>query len=138
AGGGRFQLFQPAMYEAAARHMQLTGALRHALEDEQFVLHFQPVVDLVTGEVSSMEALLRWRHPELGLLRPKEFIPVAEESGLIVQLGSWVLHEACRAAASWPHQTALNVNLSGVQLADASVVDDVSNALRESGLDPAR
>src|SRR3954451_7988009 len=138
AGGGRFQMFQPAMFEAAARHMELTAAMRQALARNEFVLHYQPIVDVMTGKVTSMEALARWRHPELGLLRPKEFIPVAEESGIIVQLGSWVLHEACRAAASWPHQTALNVNLSGVQLADASVVDDVSNALRESGLDPAR
>src|SRR5436305_2098913 len=138
AGGGRFQMFQAAMYTAAARQMELTAAMSDALDDEQFELHFQPVVDVETGRVTSMEALARWHHPQLGLLRPKEFIPVAEESGLIVRLGSWVLHEACRAAAAWPHQTALNVNLSGVQLADAGVVDDVSSALRESGLDPAR
>jgi len=138
AGGSRFQMFQHAMFEAAAREMELTAALRRALERDEFVLHYQPIVDVMTGQVTSMEALARWRHPQLGLLRPKEFIPVAEESGLIVRLGSWVLHEACRAAAEWPNQTALNVNLSGGQLADAGVVDDVSSALAESGLDPAR
>ena len=138
AGGGRFQMFQPAMVEAAARQMELTAAMRRALDRGEFVLHYQPIVDVVTGKVTSMEALARWRHPELGLLRPKEFIPLAEDSGLIVALGSWVLHEACREAAAWPDGTALNVNLSGVQLEDSSVVDDVSRALRESGLDPSR
>jgi len=138
AGGGRFQMFQEAMFEAAARQMELTAALRHALDRDEFVLHYQPIVDLMTGQVTSMEALARWRHPQLGLLRPKEFIPVAEESGLIVRLGSWVLHEACRAAAAWPDRTALNVNLSGVQLADPGVVDDVNSALSASGLDPSR
>jgi diguanylate cyclase (GGDEF)-like protein len=138
AGGGRFQLFQPAMFEAAARHMQLTAALRHALEADQFVLHFQPVVDVATGEVTSMEALARWRHPDLGLLRPKEFIPVAEESGLIVELGAWVLREACGAAAAWPGSAGVSVNLSGVQLADPAVVEHVKGALLSSGLDPSR
>ncbi|HMC67908.1 MAG TPA: EAL domain-containing protein, partial [Mycobacteriales bacterium] len=138
AGGGRFQMFQAAMYEAAARQMELTAAMRRALDRDEFVLHYQPIVDVMTGKVTSMEALARWRHPQLGLLRPKEFIPVAEESGLIVQLGSWVLREACRAAAAWPADMSLNVNLSGVQLENASVVDDVSSALRESGLEPSR
>jgi EAL domain-containing protein (putative c-di-GMP-specific phosphodiesterase class I) len=137
-GGGRLQLFEPAMYAAAARQMELTAALRHAVDEQQFVLHFQPVVDVMSGRVTSMEALVRWRHPDLGLMLPNEFIPVAEDSGLIIPLGAWVLREACLAAALWPEETGVNVNLSGAQLADPAVVDHVRDALRLSGLAPSR
>ena len=126
------------MYTAAARQMELTAAMSDALDDEQFELHFQPVVDVETGRVTSMEALARWHHPQLGLLRPKEFIPVAEESGLILALGAWVLREACAAAALWTGNTGVNVNISGAQLADPNIVEQVREALRGSGLDPSR
>src|SRR5262249_43832130 len=86
AGGGRYQTFQPAMHAAALRQMELSAALRSAVDDEQIVLHYQPIVDLADGRVGAMEALARWNHPELGLLSPAEFIPLAEDSGLIVAL----------------------------------------------------
>ena len=136
-GGGRLQVFQPAMYAAAARQMELTAALRTSIDAQQFVLHYQPVVTLADGAIRSVEALTRWIHPELGVMSPLEFIPIAEDSGLIVELGAWVMQEACRTAAPWP-DVGINVNLSGRQLADPHIVDHVRRALRESGLPPER
>jgi EAL domain-containing protein (putative c-di-GMP-specific phosphodiesterase class I) len=118
--------------------MELTAALRQGLEQDQFLLHYQPIVDLATGHVTAMEALVRWQHPELGMLSPTEFIPVAEESGLIVPLGAWVLMQACTAMAGWSPTAGVSVNLSGVQLADPQVVVHVRDALRVSGLQPSR
>jgi diguanylate cyclase (GGDEF)-like protein/PAS domain S-box-containing protein len=139
AGGGRLQVFKPEMYAVAARQMELTASLRRALDEQQFVLHFQPVVDLSDGRVTGMEALTRWAHPELGLMSPLEFIPIAEDSGVIVELGAWVLREACMSAAAWPDPTGkVNVNLSGRQLADPDIVEHVRSALRVSGLAPSR
>jgi len=144
AGGGVYQVFQPAMYAAALRQMELLAALRHALDDEQFVVHYQPIIGLEHGGVVGMEALLRWSHPELGLLDPGEFIPVAEESGLIVPIGAWVLREACAAMTRWaadngdPGAGWVNVNLSGRQLADPNIVEHVRDALASSGLAPQR
>jgi len=139
AGGGRLQVFKPEMYAVAARQMELSASLRRAIDEQQFVLHFQPVVDLSDGRVTGMEALTRWVHPELGLMSPLEFIPIAEDSGLIVELGAWVLREACMAAAGWPDPAGkVNVNLSGRQLADPDIVEHVRCALRVSGLAPSR
>ena len=137
AGGGRFQRFRPAMYEAAARQMELTAAMREALDRGEFLLHFQPIVDLETGQPVSMEVLTRWSHPRLGLMSPAEFIPVAEESGLILRLGAWVLREACLTAAAWA-TGGVNVNISARQLADPGIVHDVQRALLDSGLTPER
>ena len=137
-GGGRFKVFQPAMHAAAARQLEITAAMRHGLARGEFVLHFQPVVDVASGAVTSLEALVRWRHPELGLLQPAEFIPIAEDAGLILELGAWVLHESCVAAASWPTDAGVNVNISGRQLADPRIVDRVREALVFSGLEPSR
>jgi diguanylate cyclase (GGDEF)-like protein/PAS domain S-box-containing protein len=139
AGGGRMQVFETAMYATAARQMELTGSLRRAIQEEQFVLHYQPVVDASDGRVVSMEALTRWEHPALGLMSPVEFIPVAEESGVIVELGAWVLREACAAAARWPDDVGrVNVNLSGRQLADPDVVEHVRDALLSAQLPASR
>jgi diguanylate cyclase (GGDEF)-like protein/PAS domain S-box-containing protein len=135
-GGGRYQVFQPAMYAAALRQMEVSAALRQALDGEQFVLHYQPIVELGTGDVVGMEALLRWSHPELGLLDPAEFIPVAEDSGLIVPIGAWVLREACAALTPWDGR--VNVNLSGRQLADPNIVEQVRDALAAANLPPQR
>jgi diguanylate cyclase (GGDEF)-like protein/PAS domain S-box-containing protein len=139
-GGGRFEFSRPAMYAAAVRQMELSAALRRSLDRDEFVLRYQPIVDLGDGAVVGMEALIRWSHPELGLLDPVEFVPVAEDSGLIVPIGSWVLGEACAAAMRWTTPTGetsegrINVNLSGRQLADPDIVEHVGNALSESGL----
>ena len=144
AGGNRFQVFRPAMHAAALRQMELSAALRQALGEDQFVLHYQPLIGLDNGEVVGMEALLRWSHPELGLLDPGEFIPVAEESGLIVPIGAWVLREACTVMTRWtapdgrPGDGWVNVNLSGRQLADPGIVEHVRDALTASGLAPHR
>jgi EAL domain-containing protein (putative c-di-GMP-specific phosphodiesterase class I) len=132
------------MYAAAVRQMELTAAMRQSLDTSQFVVHYQPIIDLTDGSVVSMEALLRWSHPELGLLSPAEFIPLAEESGLIVPIGAWVLREACTAAMQWttatgePFAGMVNVNLSGRQLADPDIVDHVRRALLVSGLPAER
>jgi EAL domain-containing protein (putative c-di-GMP-specific phosphodiesterase class I) len=104
-------------------------------------LEFQPLVDLATGHVRQAEALIRWEHPARGLLRPDAFVPLAEEAGLVLPLGRWVLREACRQATSWPgaggrNSAAVNVNLSSVQLRDPGLVREVIGALHESGLDP--
>jgi EAL domain-containing protein (putative c-di-GMP-specific phosphodiesterase class I) len=144
AGGGRYQVFQPAMHAAALRQMELSAALRQAIDGDQFVLHYQPIIELDDGSVVGMEALLRWSHPELGLLDPAEFVPVAEDSGLIVPIGAWVLREACAAMARWtdadgaPGAGWVNVNLSGRQLADPNIVEHVRDALADSGLSAQR
>jgi diguanylate cyclase (GGDEF)-like protein/PAS domain S-box-containing protein len=138
AGGGRFEVFQPAMYAAALRQMELSAALQQALDGEQFVLHYQPIVGLDTGAVVGVEALLRWSHPELGLLDPAEFIPVAEDSGLIVPIGAWVLRAACTAMTRWTGGGRVNINLSSRQLADPNIVEHVRDALAVSGLAPQR
>jgi diguanylate cyclase (GGDEF)-like protein/PAS domain S-box-containing protein len=125
--------------EAMGRH-RIRNALHQATERLEFTLHFQPQIDLASGQVIGAEALLRWRHPELGFVPPVDFIPVAEESGLIVPIGEWVLHEACRQAVAWqaPGQPPLSVavNISAVQFARGDLEDTVRRALAASGLAP--
>jgi ammonium transporter, Amt family len=124
--------------------LELSAALRQALDSDQFVVQYQPIVELANGSVVGMEALLRWSHPELGLLEPAEFVPVAEESGLIVPIGAWVLNEACAVVTRWNAADGttgggwVNVNLSGRQLADPNIVERVRDALAASGLAPQR
>lgn len=124
------------------RHtLDLENALRKALENQELSLHYQPKVDLKTGQVNGCEALLRWHHPELGLVSPGQFIPLAEETGLIVPIGSWVIEEACRQSLAW--QTAglpplrIAVNLSARQLQQGDLATMVNNLLDQTGLDPA-
>ena len=144
AGGGRLALFQPAMRERAARRGNMESELRQALEQQQILVVYQPLVDLVDGRCTSVEALVRWQHPERGLVSPVEFIGLAEETGLIHALGEFVLMTACRQFVHWaqtlagaaPHQVA--VNLSRAQLTDPGVVDTVRHALASSGLDARR
>jgi len=139
-GKSRFQFYTRSMNEAAMERVTLEGQLRHGLEREQFELHYQPIIDLRTGRLSGAEALLRWRHPELGLVRPDVFIRIAEETGLIVPLGAWVLRTACRAACAWQERAAgpvaVSVNLSGRQFREEKLGDVVARALAESGLHP--
>jgi len=143
-GKGQHQVFLPGMDLAAWKRLELEAELRAALEDGQFELYYQPILDLDSGAVSELEALVRWDHPTRGLLPPAEFIPVAEETGLIVPLGRLVLDQACRQLAAWsPDQhgeppLGVSVNLSARQLRDPDLPGQVASVLASSGLDPAR
>jgi diguanylate cyclase (GGDEF)-like protein len=142
-GRGGYEIFDSAMRARAAEHMQMENDLRRALERDELVLHYQPIVGLRDGSIVALEALLRWRHPEHGLTNPSVFIPVAEESGLIVPIGRWVVQEACNRVAEWQtiHPDAapvrISVNLSGRQVGDPQLLPTVSAAVEESGIDPA-
>ncbi len=137
-GQGRFCFFEPAMNARMHQRQRLERDLRKALTEQQFVLFFQPVIRLATGAIAGFEALVRWRHPERGLVSPAEFIPVAEETGLIGPLGRWVLDQACAEASQWPHGTKVAVNVSPKQLADRQFPEIVEASLRRSGLCPSR
>lgn len=136
-GRGAYQLFEPEMEEQARSRHALEQDLRGALEANQFHLVFQPQVRLDTTELTGFEALLRWKHPTRGFVSPAEFIPIAEENGLIVPIGEWVLRTACATAASWP-DLAIAVNLSPVQFRSRGLVAMVTSALAEAGLPPQR
>jgi diguanylate cyclase (GGDEF)-like protein len=137
-GGGVLRFFEPVMDAQIQARRALEADLRRAVEMKQFHLAYQPQVDTDRGTVCSFEALLRWQHPVRGAVSPGEFIPMAEETGLIVPLGNWVLAQACRDAASWPAGINVAVNVSAVQFAEGSLVREVTRALSESGLDPTR
>ena len=143
AGKGRAATFQPEMHAATVGRLELLADLRTAIEHDELRLHYQPTVDLSSGAVTGVEALVRWQHPVRGLISPAHFIPLAEESGLVVPLGRWVLVRACREAVTWPltpgaRPISIAVNLSTRHLSDPSMVDDVRLALAESGLEPSR
>jgi diguanylate cyclase (GGDEF)-like protein/PAS domain S-box-containing protein len=132
------RFFEPAMDASAKARRSLERDLRQALVDGGFELHYQPLVDLGSNEVTGCEALLRWRHPERGMVSPAEFIPAAEDTGLIVELGEWVLRTACAEAASWPDHIRVAVNVSPVQLKYQSLALKVVSALADSGLPASR
>jgi EAL domain-containing protein (putative c-di-GMP-specific phosphodiesterase class I) len=143
AGQGGYERYDPGMHTQLVDRMQLEADLRRALDKGELFLHYQPTIELASGQIVGAEALCRWKHPTRGLVPPTEFIPLAEASGLIQRLGAWVLREACRQATVWqqadPHRErplTLSVNLSGKQLQHTEVVEDVVEALRESGLPP--
>ena len=108
------------------------------MQSDELELHYQPLVDLASGEVTGFEALMRWQHPERGMIPPVEFIPVAEETGLIAPLGAWVLRQACADAARWPRHVKVAVNLSPVQFRHGNLLAQVMDALQASGLSPQR
>jgi len=137
-GRGRYRFFEPDMNARVQARRMLELDLRQAMADQAFEVFYQPLMNLDTRTVCGFEALLRWHHPERGMVSPSEFIPIAEEIGLIVPLGEWVLRHACCAAATWPAGLKVAINLSPVQFGSRSLVEDVRTALAESGLPPAR
>lgn len=138
AGRNDFRVFEPELTAAADHQKQMELELRQALSQNQFELHYQPIVDVGSGRIRSMEAFVRWRHPSRGLLAPDQFLPVAETSGLIVPLGEWILQQACADAVNWPTHIAIAVNVSNIQFRKDNVFDVILCALVESGLSPER
>jgi diguanylate cyclase (GGDEF)-like protein/PAS domain S-box-containing protein len=132
------RFFEPAMDASAKARLALEQDLRQALVDGGFEIHYQPLVDLRSDQVTGCEALLRWRHPERGMISPADFIPVAEDTGLINELGEWVLRTACAEAATWPSHIRLAVNVSPVQLKCQTLALKIAGALAASGLAPSR
>jgi EAL domain-containing protein (putative c-di-GMP-specific phosphodiesterase class I) len=141
AGKGRFEIFDDQMRAAVVARLHTESALRRALQRGELRLHYQPEIDVDAQRVIGFEALVRWQHPTRGLLAPKEFIPLAEETGLIVPIGEWVLREACADAATWPRfagdaPLTLSVNLSVRQFHQPDLVASVRAVLQDTGTDP--
>jgi diguanylate cyclase (GGDEF)-like protein/PAS domain S-box-containing protein len=142
-GKARYQVFERAMHTAVLERLELKADLQRAVEAGEFILYYQPVIVLRTGAVSGVEALVRWQHPERGLIRPMEFIPLAEETGLIVRIGKWILEEACQKGVSlqekFPQHPPLtmSVNISAHQLQHPGLIDEVRDALRMTRMDAA-
>ena len=137
-GRNRYATFEPVLGQAVVEKHVLEHELRRALTHSEFELHFQPIVDTKTLKMCSAEALIRWRHPKKGLIAPDQFIPFAEESGLILKIGEWVLQTACNEAVKWPPSMKVAVNLSAVQLRSAALLDQIMCVLAETGLPPER
>ncbi len=133
-----FEFYAPQMDADARLRHELEVDLRDAVANNEFVLHYQTIVDVQSRRVCGAEALVRWNHPKRGLLAPDRFIPIAEEHGLIIPIGEWILRQACRDAAAWPEHVRLAVNLSAVQFRSGNLLTCVTEALVESGLGPAR
>jgi diguanylate cyclase (GGDEF)-like protein/PAS domain S-box-containing protein len=143
-GGSRCEVFDEAMHSRAVNRLKLEAELREALEKRQFRLHYQPIVNLESRQITAFEALLRWQHPGQGLISPYKFIEAAEDRGLLVLTGQWAISEACKQLRSWDAEIpsmgamSISVNLSAKQLADAHFVSDVEKTLRDTGVAPAR
>lgn len=139
-GKARYELFDKNMHTQAVAQLQLESDLRRAIEREELSLHYQPILSLADERLSRFEALLRWQHPQRGLISPAEFVPIAEETGLILELGKWALREACRQMRHWQvlgfldESAAISVNLSSKQFVQAGLVDQVKEILAETGL----
>jgi diguanylate cyclase (GGDEF)-like protein len=137
-GRGVYRFFEPEMDARMQARRRLELDLRRALAEDQFLLHYQPVMDVERGQVTCFEALLRWRHPERGMISPGEFIPLTEDIGLIVPLGEWILRQACRDAAAWPENIKVAVNLSPVQFRSNRLIEAVITALAVGKLPASR
>ena len=141
-GSARCELFDAEMRAGALRRLEVERELRQALERDELVLHYQPVIALRSGEITGLEALVRWRHPERGLLDPGDFVPIAEDSGLIEPIGRWVQESACRQVLEWhelrPDQRPfdVSVNLSARQVTHRDLAGSISEILSLTGLDP--
>ena len=135
-GRGTYRFFEPEMNTRMKARRELEMDLRNALAGRKFELHYQPLVNLETKEVNAFEALLRWNHPVRGVISPADFIPIAEETGLIVPLGEWVLKTACAEAANWPDHIKIAVNLSPAQLNNRNLLAVVAEAIEQSGMSP--
>jgi diguanylate cyclase (GGDEF)-like protein/PAS domain S-box-containing protein len=142
-GRGCYEVFDAGMHTSIVERLRLETDLRHAVEGNGFILHYQPIMDLTTERVMGFEALVRWKHPTRGLIPPLEFIPLAEEIGLIVPLGQWILKEACRQAKEWQEHfpfyppLKISVNISSKQFSHPDLLSHVAEAIRESGIDPS-
>ena len=141
-GKARYEVFDKSMNAPAQERMDLELDLRNAVTRGEFTLHYQPVVDLPTGRITEVEALVRWKHPQRGLLFPADFVGLSEETGLIVPLGRWVLHEACRQTRQWQLASsgtplAISVNISARQLQQPGLVEEIAAVLRDTRLDPS-
>ena len=137
SGRDTYRFFSEKMNLDAQEQLHLQGQLRNAVKNQEFVLHYQPQIDIETGRIVGAEALVRWQHPEMGLIPPGKFIPLAERSGLVIQMGEWVLNEACRQAQVWRENGSpllVAVNLSALQFKRGNLLETVVNALKKSGL----
>ena len=137
-GGGVHHFFEKEMDRQAQKRRDMELDLRRAFSNGEFELHYQPLVDLAQDRITGFESLLRWHHPEKGMISPADFIPVAEDLGLIVNLGEWVLRQACAEAVKWPDDIKIAVNLSPIQFRNRNLVQLVIAALAQSGLSPSR
>ncbi len=144
AGKGRYQVYEPTMHDTALQRLELKADLQRAVDNGEFVLHYQPVIELEAGRIEGLEALVRWQHPARGLVAPLDFIPLAEETGLIVPIGRWVLREACTQARALQERYSLMppihmaVNLSARQLQRPEIVGEIAETLMQTRLDPER
>lgn len=140
-GTGTYQFYAPQMSAQGVERLRLEGALRHAMERGELVLHYQPKMNLRTQGIVGVEALMRWQHPELGMISPLQFIPIAEENGLIEAMGKWALERACADARAWQERglpaVQMSVNLSPRQLGSLTLLADVGTILKDTGLDPS-
>jgi PAS domain S-box-containing protein/diguanylate cyclase (GGDEF)-like protein len=143
-GKGCSAVFDASMHAHALARLELEADLRRGIERQELLLHYQPIVSLFTGRLTGFEALVRWNHPQMGLVSPGNFIPAAEETGLILPLGNWVLREACRQLACWEKQfpsascLTMSVNLAGLQLVQPDLIDGIDRILQETGLEGSR
>ena len=141
-GGERYEIFDPSMYLQALKRLHLENDLRQALDREDFILYYQPIIAVETGKITGMEALIRWQHPQNGLIPPSEFIPVAEETGLIVPMGMWVLKTACSQMKTWyqhfqnTQNLKISVNLSARQLREPTLIEQIDQVLTELDFPP--
>ena len=137
-GRDRVRWFDPALEADVREQRALKAEIVEAIQRDQFEVHYQTIVDVMSGRTAEVEALVRWRHPERGMVRPDQFIPLAEQTGLIEEIGAWVLRTACQDAAGWREDVGVSVNLSAVQLRKSDLAELIRRTLEETGLQPER